>query len=158
MHRFGNNFGLRLEGAGHWYADQVLYPCMVQDAQRCYQTMRRVVSAGILNVTYHLTRFASGDGRNVPYLLTGIGMYRSRRIATHYPDCQPPDQCADRGTYHLEFRDTQLGWSGGAGADFDVGQVPLFMELRVHYMYRDTPSGQPSNDYFLFPFSVGLRF
>ena len=157
-YRLGHDFGLKLEATGHWYQQQPLYPCMVQDADRCYQTMRRSVSAGVLSATYHLSRFARDKGRATPYLMTGVGIYESRRIATHYPDCQPPDLCADRFVYKWEMRDTQFGWSGGLGLDFMLGPVATFTEMRLHYIYRDTPGGQPSNDYFLWPVSVGLRF
>jgi hypothetical protein len=157
-HRFGNGLGLRLEGTGHWYESQPLYPCIVQDAVRCYQTIRRAVAAGTLNATYHISRFRSDKVRTVPYLISGIGIYRSRRIATHYPDCQPVAACADRNTYKLEMRDTQFGWSGGVGLDLDVGPVASFAEIRLHYMYNNKPGGQPSNDYFLWPLSLGFRF
>jgi hypothetical protein len=66
--------------------------------------------------------------------------------------------CADRNTYKLEMRDTQFGWSGGVGVDLDVGPVASFAELRLHYMYNNKPGGQPSNDYFLWPLSLGFRF
>lgn len=151
-------FGLRLEGTGHWYEQQPLYPCIVQDAVRCYHTMRRAVAAGVLSATYHVSRFASDKGRTVPYLISGVGIYRSRRIATHYPECQPGGICTDRGTYRLEIRDAQIGWSGGIGLDFHLGRIATFSELKLHYVYRDTPGGQPSNDYFLWPLSVGIRF
>jgi hypothetical protein len=154
----GHGFGLRLEGTGHWYEPQPLYPCIVQDAVRCYQTIKRAVAAGTLSATYHISRFRSDEGRTSPYLISGVGVYRSRRIATHYPDCQPVAACADRTTYKLEMRDTQFGWSGGLGLDFDLGPVASFAEMRLHYIYSDTPGGQPSNDYFLWPLSVGFRF
>ncbi len=154
----GHSFGLRLEGTGHWYESQPLYPCIVQDAVRCYQTIRRAVAAGTLSATYHISRFGSDKGRTIPYVISGVGIYRSRRIATHYPDCQPPDVCADRTTYKLEMRDTQFGWSGGVGLDVDLGSVASFAELRLHYIYSDKPRAQPSNDYFLWPLSVGFRF
>jgi hypothetical protein len=156
-YRLGHGFGLRLEGAGHWYGQQTLYPCLVQDAGRCYQTMRRAVAAGSLSTTYHISRFATDNGTSVPYLITGLGIYRSRRIATRYPDCQPTGAC-DRNTYKLELRDTQFGWSGGIGADFRLGSLAAFAETRVHYVYDDRPGAQPSNDYFVWPFSIGLRF
>jgi len=152
-----HGFGLRLEGTGHWYEEQPLYPCIVQDVVRCYQTMRRAVAAGILSATYHMSRFATDKGRTVPYLISGVGIYRSRRIATRYTDCQPVGPC-DRATYKLELRDTQFGWSGGVGAEFDLGSLATFTETRLHYIYRDSPGGQPSNDYFLWPLSVGFRF
>src|SRR5215208_3383163 len=119
----GGDLGLRLEGTGHRYEQQPLYPCIVQDAVRCYQTMRRAVAAGVLSATYRVSRFSSNNGRTVPYLISGVGVYRSRRIATHYPDCQPGGLCADRGTYKLEMRDTQFGWSGGLGLDFQLGSL-----------------------------------
>ena len=153
-----HGFGLRLEGTGHWYEQQPLYPCIVQDAVRCYQTMRRAVAAGVVSATYHMSRFGTDKGRTVPYLISGVGIYRSRRIATHYPECQPVGLCTDRATYKLEFRDTQFGWSGGVGLDFDLGPLATFSELRLHYIYRDSPGGQPSNDYFLWPLSIGFRF
>jgi hypothetical protein len=156
-YRLGHGFGLRLEGAGHWYEEQTLYPCLVQDAARCYQTIRRAVVAGSLSTTYHISRFATDNGTSVPYLITGLGLYRSRRIATRYPDCQPTGPC-DRNTYKLELRDTQFGWSGGIGADFRLGSLAAFAETRVHYVYNDRPGAQPSNDYFVWPFSIGLRF
>ncbi|HET6761659.1 MAG TPA: hypothetical protein VFH13_06135, partial [Gemmatimonadaceae bacterium] len=71
--------------------------------------------------------------------------------------CQPVGPC-DRGTYRLELRDTQFGWSGGVGADFELGSLPVFAETRLHYVYNDRPGGQASNDYFLWPLSVGIRF
>jgi hypothetical protein len=157
-YKFQRGFGLRLEGTGHWYEQQPLYPCLVQDESRCYQTIRRAVGAVVLSATFHLTRFADDKGHTVPYLITGVGTYRSRKIATHYPDCQPTGLCADRATYKMEMRDNQFGWSGGAGLDFDLGSVKAFGELRLHYIYPDTRSGQPSNDYFLWPLSVGFRF
>ena len=157
-YRFGNGFGLRLEGTGHWYEQQPLYPCIIQDAVRCYETIRRAVAAGILNGTYYVNRFASTKVRAVPYLISGVGIYRSRRIATHYPDCQPGALCTDRSTYELEFRDTQFGWSGGLGLDFDLGPVATLAELRLHYMYNNRSGPQPSNDYFLWPLSIGFRF
>jgi len=33
----------------------------------------------------------------------------------------------------------------------------VFTDFRVHYMLRTSPSGGPSNDYFLLPLTVGLR-
>ena len=157
-YKFTPAFGLRVEGTAHWYEQQPLYPCLIQDAFRCYQTIRRAVSAGVVSATYHISRFASDKGRTVPYLISGAGVYKSRRVATHYPDCQPSGACTDRATYKLEFRDTQLGWNGGAGLDFQLGPLPTFMEMRIHYVYRDSPQGQPTNDYFLWPLSVGFRF
>jgi hypothetical protein len=157
-YKFTPSFGLRVEGTGHWYEQQPVYPCLIQDAFRCYQTVRRAVSAGVVSATYHISRFATDKGRAVPYLISGVGVYKSRRIATHYPDCQPSGACTDRSTYKLEFRDTQVGVNGGLGLDFQLGPVPTFAEMRIHYVYPDTPRGQPSNDYFLWPLSVGLRF
>ena len=157
-YRLQRGFGLRLEGSGHWYEQEPLYPCIVQDEVRCYHTIRRALAAGVLSGTYHMTRFAAGKGHPLPYLITGVGIYRSRKIATHYPECQPGALCADGATYKMEIRDNQLGWSGGAGLDFDLGSVKTFLELKLHYIYSDTPSGQPSNDYFLWPLSVGFRF
>ncbi len=151
----GHGFGLKLEGSSHRYEQQPLYRCMVLDGVNCYQAERRNVGIGVLSATYHISRLATDDG--VPYLITGLGAYRSRRIATHYSNCQPADLCLDP-TSTFEMRNTQFGWSGGIGADFKLGPVPVLAEMRVHYIYRDTPKGQPSNDFFLWPFSVGFRF
>jgi hypothetical protein len=153
----GRGFGLRLEGTGHWYEAQPLYPCLIQDTARCYQTLRRSVNAGIVSATYHIARFSTEEGKTVPYLITGFGLYNSRRVATRYPDCQPAGIC-DRNTYKLELRDTQYGLSGGIGLDFAFGSLKGFGEARLHYVYRDSPSPGPTNDYFLAPLSIGLRF
>ncbi|MDQ3674305.1 MAG: hypothetical protein M3365_08025 [Gemmatimonadota bacterium] len=156
-YNFGAAFGLRLEGAGQWYETQPLYPCIVQDAGRCYQTIRRALAAGTLSATYNISRVSDDKWRTVPYLISGIGIYRSRRIATHYPDCQPASFC-DVNTYRLELRDTQFGLSGGAGVESRLGRVGVFAESRVHYIYNDRPNAEPSNDYFVWPFSIGFRF
>jgi hypothetical protein len=112
----------------------------------------------MFSATYHVSRFSTDKGRTVPYLITGVGLYRSRRIATHYPECQPVASCADRTTYKLEMRDTQVGWSGGLGLDFALGSLATFTEMRLHYIYSDKSGAQPSNDYFLWPVSLGFRF
>jgi hypothetical protein len=151
-----NGWGIVLEMAGHRYRDVPLYPCLVQDADRCYQTMRRRVSATIGSITYNLPTQLIASHDAGAYLLAGIGSYGSRRVATRYPDCQPTGVC-DRATYTLELRDRQIGASGGIGAEMRFDHVLVFAELRVHYAYRNTPRGTPSNDYFLVPLSVGLR-
>jgi hypothetical protein len=119
--------------------------------------MRRSVVGTIASVTYHVSRAQVGSGEMAPYLIAGAGLYGSRRVATHYPECQPLGPC-DRTTHTLQLRDRQFGASGGVGVDARVYGVPAFVELRVHYMYADTTAGEPSNDYFLIPLSVGLRF
>jgi hypothetical protein len=155
----GHGFGVRVDAASHWYREQPQYPCMVQDADRCYQTMSRSVKVAVLSATYRVSRFSSDNGRSVPYVITGIGTYRGRRLATHYPTCQPSDAlCLDRNISKWEMFDTQLGWSGGVGVDFKIGSVPAFVETRLHYIYNDKRGAQPSNDYFLWPWSMGLRF
>ena len=146
----GRGFGLSLEGAREWYEAQPLYPCLVQDAGVCYQTMRRAVGAGTLSATYHMSRFRDDKTRSTPYLITGIGIYKSRRIATRYPECRPGELC-DSNVYKLQLRDTQFGWSGGAGLDARLGRVGVFAETRVHYVYNDRRSPEPSNDYFAWP-------
>lgn len=153
----GRGFGVRLEGTGQWYESQPLYPCIIQDDARCYQTIRRAVAAGTLSATYHMSRFRDERGNSVPYLISGLGLYKSRRIATRYSDCQPDGPC-DRNMYKLEIRDTQFGWSGGAGLDAELGSIGVFVETKVHYIYNDRPGAQPSNDYFLWPLAIGFRF
>jgi hypothetical protein len=152
-----NGFGVRVDMANHRSHDVPLYTCMVQDTEGCYQTIRRNVSATVASVTYNLpTRVVAGYDAAL-YLLAGVGGYRSNRVATRYPNCLPDDLCFQtRST--LEMRDRQVGASGGIGAEVRVQKVLLFTELRVHYAYRDTPHGQPSNDYFLVPLSIGIRF
>lgn len=153
----GGGFGVRLEGTGQWYESQPLYPCIIQDDTRCYQTIRRAVAAGTLSATYHMSRFRDEKTNSVPYLISGVGLYKSRRIATRYSDCQPAGPC-DRSMYRLELRDTQFGWSGGVGLDARLGSVGVFAETRVHYVYNDRPGAEPSNDYFVWPLSIGFRF
>jgi hypothetical protein len=152
-----SGLGVRVELASHRYHDVPLYTCMVQDTGGCYQTIRRNVSATIASVTYNLPmRVVAGYDAGL-YLLAGVGGYRSSRVATRYPSCLPDELCLQsRST--LEMRDTQLGASGGIGVEARVQRILLFTELRVHYAYRDTPHGQPSNDYFLVPLSLGIRF
>jgi hypothetical protein len=148
----GHGFSVRVEAARHSYGEVPVAPCLLQDSERCYQVVDRQVTAGIVNAVYgHSVR-----GTEL-YLISGMGVYGSHRVATRYPACQVAGPCETR-TYKLDIRDTQLGVNGGIGAETPVRSVPLFMDLRVHYMYRTTPSGRPGNDYFLVPFTVGLRF
>ncbi len=74
----GHGFGLKLEGARHRYEQQALYRCVVLDGVNCYQAMRRDISTGVLSATYHISRFANDEG--VPYLISGVGLYRTRHI------------------------------------------------------------------------------
>jgi len=147
----GHGFSLRLEAARHVYDEVGLAPCLIQDSARCYQTLDRKVSAGIVSAAYDHPAW-----RGSVYLIGGAGVYGSRRVATRYPSCDVAGPC-DNATYTLEMRATQPGVNGGIGAQMPVGRVSLFTDVRVHYMFRTSPSGGPSNDYFLLPFTVGLR-
>ena len=152
-----NGLGVRIEVGSHRYEDVPVYTCLVQDAQGCYQTMRRQVSATVGSVSYNFpTRLVAGYDAGL-YLLAGVGSYRSNRIATHYPDCRPDEPCL-RARSTLELRDSQIGASGGIGGEVRVQKLIVFTEFRVHYAYRNTPHGEPGNDYFLLPFSIGVRF
>jgi hypothetical protein len=152
-----NGLGVRLELGSHRYGDVPVYTCLVQDAQGCYQTMRRRVSATVGSVSYNFpTRLVAGYDAGL-YLLAGVGSYRSNRIATHYPDCLPGGLC-NRTVSTMEQRDAQMGASGGIGGEVRVQKLIVFTEFRVHYAYRNTPRGEPGNDYFLLPFSIGVRF
>jgi hypothetical protein len=147
----GHGFSVRLEAAHHVYGEAALAPCLVQDASRCYQTMDRQVTAGIVDAMY-----SRPYRRGSVYLIGGAGIYGSRRVATRYPECDVGGPC-DTATYTLTMRATQPGVNGGMGAEMPVGRVSLFTEFRVHYMLRTSPNGGPSNDYFLLPLTVGLR-
>lgn len=149
----------RLELTGHTYGAVPVYPCLIQDSERCYQTLDRKVVAGIANLSYEPMRARESGLYRSLYLIGGVGVYDSRREATAYPDCELPGVCGDRSTHTMTIRDTQLGLNGGIGANLRVGpsQSAFFVELRVHYARRSTPAGRPSNDYFLTPVSVGFR-
>lgn len=147
----GHGFSVRVEAARHVYAPVALAPCLIQDEARCYQTLDRQVTAGIVNAAYdRATSFGS------IYLIAGAGVYGSRRVATRYPICDIAGPC-DNSTYELEMRSTQPGMNGGVGAQIPLGSVSLFTDFRAHYMFRTSPGGGPSNDYFLLPVTVGLR-
>jgi len=147
----GNGFSVRLEGARHVYGAVAIAPCLIRDAAHCYQTLDRRVAAGIVSAAYDRP-YRQGS----VYLIAGAGVYGSRRVATRYPSCDVGGPC-DNATYTLEMRATQPGVNGGIGAQMPVGRVSVFTDFRVHYMLRTSPSGGPSNDYFLLPLTVGLR-
>lgn len=146
-----NGVSVRLEAARHVYGAVALAPCLIQDAAHCYQTMDRRVTAGIVSAVV-----SRPYRRGSLYLIGGAGVYGSRRVATRYPSCELGGAC-DNATYTLEMRATQPGVNGGIGAQVPLGTVSAFADLRVHYMVRTSPSGGPSNDYFLLPLTVGLR-
>lgn len=148
----GRRVGVRLEGTYHAYGEVPVYPCLFQDAERCYSTVDRQVTAGIANLTYDIP--LAGQ---IFYLIGGVGVYGSRRVASQYPACAPNDLCFST-VYRMSIRATGTGVSGGVGTRMMLGTVPLFFDLRIHYASRTTPEGQPSNDYFLMPMTVGLRF
>jgi hypothetical protein len=148
----GHGFSVRLEATRHAYGDAPVAPCLVWDSERCYQVVDRQVTAGIVNAVY-----GRPVGRAELYLISGMGVYGSHRVATKYPECQAAGPCETR-TYKLHMRDTQFGVNGGFGAEMPVGSVPMFMDVRMHYTYRTAPTGKPGNDYFLLPLTVGVRF
>jgi hypothetical protein len=153
-----SRFGAQLDLAYYLTGQQALYPCIVQDTERCYQTIQRSVTSGVLSATYHISRFASTSRRTLPYVIGGIGLYGSRKLARHFPECQLNGVCTDRNTYEMEIKDTQWGFSGGVGVDVRLEQLATFAEFRVHFVERDSPDNGPSNDYFLVPVSIGVRF
>jgi hypothetical protein len=148
----GHGFSVRVEAARHAYGEAPVAPCLLADSERCYQVVDRQVTAGIVNAVY-----GHSVGVTELYLISGMGVYGSHRVATRYPACQIAGPCETR-TYKLHMRDTQFGVNGGFGAEMPVGSVPLFMDVRMHYTYRTTPTGKPGNDYFLIPFTMGVRF
>ena len=151
MRAMGHGVSLRLEATRHAYGEVPLYPCLFQDAQYCYQTLDRQVTAGIASVAYE-----HPIGTETVYLIAGAGVYGSHRVATRYPSCQVPNVCDDRGTYKLDIRATQPGVSGGVGVRRLLGTTPLFVDVRMHFIRRTSPSGGPSNDYFLVPVTLGV--
>jgi hypothetical protein len=85
-----------------------------------------------------------------------LGVIRPLSHGFSLPTCEAAGPC-DNSTYELEMRSTQPGMNGGVGAQMPLGKVSLFTDIRVHYMFRTSPSGGPSNDYLLMPLTVGLR-
>ena len=155
--RLSSRVGVRLELAGHRYGAVPVYQCIVQDAERCYQTLGRDVIAGIANVVVQpMTARESGTYRGL-YLIGGLGTYDSRRKATAYPDCEPSGECSDRDVRTMTLRDTQLGINGGIGFNVILGGSPVFTEMRLHYARPNSPANGPTNDYFLFPISIGFK-
>ena len=147
----GRGVSVRLEAARHVYDAVVLAPCLIRDAAHCYRTLDRRVTGGIVSAA-----LGYPYGRGSVYLIGGAGVYGSRRVATRHPTCDVGGPC-DNATYTIVMRATQPGVSGGAGALMPLGKVAAFADFRVHYMLRTSPSGGPSNDYFLLPLTVGLR-
>jgi hypothetical protein len=151
-HRLSGNLGLRLEVTSHSYDEVEMYPCLIQDTARCYQTMGRKVLAGLASLTAQPFTIRQ---RRI-YLITGLGIYGSDRQATRYSNCDLSDAACDRSSYRLHLRDTQFGLNGGIGLVERMGNVPVFMDFRVHYVRRNSPSPGPSNDYFLLPVTIGF--
>jgi hypothetical protein len=157
-HRFSGRLGAQLDLTGHTYGPVPVFPCLVADSQRCYQTLDRKVVAGTATVTYQVLPVRETGRFHGLYLLGGIGLYGSRRTATAYPDCDVSGVCRDRAVHEMRLNDTQLGFNGGVGVWSLTPRSPLFAEVRLHFARRSTPTGTPSNDYWLVPFSIGLRF
>jgi hypothetical protein len=120
--------------------------------------MRRSVNAMIADVVLRLPagRIAEGVGMRA-YFLGGLGVYNSARIATRYNDCQPTGPC-DRSTYEWVRRDAQPGVNGGMGLETTIQRARVFVEGDVHYVRRTSAAGTPTNDYFLLPIALGVRF
>ncbi|MFN2629340.1 MAG: hypothetical protein ABR569_11990, partial [Gaiellaceae bacterium] len=78
--------------------------------------------------------------------VAGAGVYGSHRVATRYPTCEIAGPC-EHATYKLDIPATQPGVNGGVGTQLLLGAIPVFVDIRLHYMYRTSPGGGPSNDY-----------
>jgi hypothetical protein len=148
----GWRFGARLEGTFHAYGEVPVYPCLFQDAERCYSTVDRQVTAGLASLTYDVP-----IGGEVFYLIGGAGLYHSRRVASQYPACTPEQFCI-KEHYRMHVDATQPGMSGGFGMRATFGTVPLLLDFRIHYASRTTPQSTPSNDYFLMPITLSIGF
>ena len=151
-HALGRRIGVRFEGTYHAYGEVPVYPCLFQDADRCYSTVDRQVIAGLASLVYDIP--IAGE---TLYLIGGTGLYRSRRVATQHPACAPTQGCSST-VYRMSIQATQPGISGGIGLRRNLGSLPLSLDARIHFVSRTTPEGGPSNDYFLMPltFTLGL--
>jgi hypothetical protein len=150
--QLGWRFGVRLEGTFHAYGEVPVYPCLFQDAERCYSTVDRQVTAGLLSLTYDVP--IAGE---IFYLVGGGGLYHSRRVASQYPACTPEQFCI-KEHYRMRIDATQPGMSGGFGMRATFGTVPLLLDFRIHFASRTTPENTPSNDYFLMPITLSIGF
>ena len=93
------------------------------------------VIQGTANVVYTFTTAEESTFR--PYLIGGVGLYNQKATGD---DSGDPDS------------QTDFGINGGAGFDFQLGSVGLFVEGRFHNIFSD-----PDNTNFV-PISVGVRF
>ena len=151
--RLSGPLGAQLELTRHVYAQTPIYPRLIVDAEgRGYQTVSRDVIAGIASAT--LDVFPLGGATRLS-LIAGIGAYHSHREAMHYAACEPLDSCS-ADAQRLHFRVLQTGISGGTRASFMLKDLPAFVDLRLHYMYRSVPEGRAGDDYLLLPLSFGF--
>jgi hypothetical protein len=48
--------------------------------------------------------------------------------------------------------------NGGIGLETTIQRARVFVEGDVHYVRRTSAAGTPTNDYFLLPIALGVRF
>ena len=90
---------------------------------------------GTANVVYTFT--TAEESTFHPYLIGGVGLYNQKATG---------DDAGDQDS------ESDFGVNAGAGFDFQLGSVGLFIEGRFHNIFSD-----PDNTSFV-PISVGLRF
>jgi hypothetical protein len=92
------------------------------------------VIQGTANAVY---RFQTAEDTKVrPYLIGGVGLYNAKATGDDVID---------------DSSETDFGINGGAGFDFQAGNVGVFVEGRFHNVFSD-----PSNTNFI-PITVGVR-
>jgi hypothetical protein len=159
--RLGTRLGLRGELLYSRFSDQgrgllgVVCPgCDIVPPFGEWRSIEQSFGA-LVGATYALTPHAA---RLRPYLLGGVGIYRSLAALSGTPDasCTPPAVCtmsaASLDRSREIRRGTNAGLHAGLGAAFSAGSLDLTAEARFHALERDAGSGR------FFPLTVGVRF
>jgi opacity protein-like surface antigen len=90
---------------------------------------------GTANAVYTFT--TAEESTFHPYLIAGVGLYNQKATGDDVGDIDS---------------ETDFGINGGAGFDFQLGSVGLFIEGRFHNVF-----GDPENSNFI-PITAGIRF
>ena len=151
-----SSLGARADLLIHRFDTRSLYPCLLQQADVCFQTSQRTVSGFSVGLTYEPPKRSASRAIPTPYLVGGLAVYESRRDARRQADCTIEGVCsaAQRET----LRDTDFGANLGAGVTFMVANVDMFAEIRLHQPVWHTGPERPLRNFRLIPMSIGVRF
>jgi hypothetical protein len=109
----------------------------VQDAPDNFEGSTQIIQ-GTANVVYTFTTAEASTFH--PYLIGGVGLYNSKPTGE------------DLQALIGDESETDFGLNAGAGFDFQLGSVGLFIEGRFHNIFSD-----PDNSNFI-PITAGIRF